>query len=174
MWSKIKDQSWNTHYGLYTYKSNKHQLPLLSLIGTTCLNSTFYSAFWFLLQEQKEDFTWFLTILRTLYRRLDLKDSKVIVTDWDAALMAVISKVFPHTTNLLCLWHINKCVQVEWKPVFQDAENPEEEWQSFCEKWGSFIYAKTKEAYNSAWTCLSNTYKDSFFLTRWTTCRTFS
>lgn len=84
---------------------------------------------------------------------MDLKDPKAIFTDRDAALMATIHKVFLRTTNLLCLWHINKCVQAKWKAGFQDAENPEEEWQSFCEKWGNVVYAKIEEAYDSAWTC---------------------
>lgn len=113
------------------FKSNKYQLLLLNIVGITCLNSPFYVAFGFLFQEQKKDFTKFLTIFRTLYRQLDLKNSKVIITDQDAALMAAIYKVFLH---LLCLWHINKYIQAEWKLVFHDTENPKEEWQSFCEK----------------------------------------
>ena len=145
-----------------TYKSNKYRLPLLNVVGTTCLNTTFYVAFGFLLQERIEDFTWFLRILQTLYRRLDLEDPKVIVTDRDSALMAAIRNVFPHTKNLLCLWHINKCVQVEWKPVFQNTEKPEEEWQIFYNKWREVIYAKTENAYYSVWRLLSDTYKNIF------------
>lgn len=87
----------------WTYKSNKYQLPLLNVVGTTCLNTTFYAAFGFLLQKRTEDFAWFLRILRNLYARLDLQDLKVIVTVRDAALMSAIRKVFPNTTNLLCL-----------------------------------------------------------------------
>lgn len=96
-----------------TYKSNKYCLLLLNVVGTTCLNTTFYSAFGFLLQERIEDFIWFLRILQTLYRQLDLEDLKIIVTDRDSALMAAIRKIFPHTENLLCLWRINKCVQAK-------------------------------------------------------------
>lgn len=39
-----------------TYKSNKYRLPLLNVVGTTCLNTTFYVTFGFLLQERKDDF----------------------------------------------------------------------------------------------------------------------
>ena len=91
-----------------TYKSNKYRLHLLNVVGTICLNGTFYVAFDFLLWEKKEDFTWFLTILHSLYQQLDLEDPKVIVTDRDIALMAAIYEIFPRTTNLLCLWHIKK------------------------------------------------------------------
>lgn len=145
-----------------TYKSNKYRLPLLNVVGTTSLNTTFYAAFGFLLQERTEDFVWFLRILRNLYARLDVEDPKVIVTDRDAALMSAIREVFPKTTNLLCLWHINKSVQAEWKPVFHNSEDPNEEYGKFYEKWGSVVYAKTQEAYDSAWKELSERYKGSF------------
>lgn len=117
-----------------TYKSNKYCLPLLNVVGTTCLNTTFYAAFGFLLQERIGDFTWFLRILQTLYRQLDLEDLKVIVTNWASTLMAAIGNVFPHTKNLLCLWHMSKCVQAEWKPIFENTEKPEEELQIFYNK----------------------------------------
>lgn len=48
--------------------------------------------------------------------------------------MAAIYKIFPRITNLLCLWHINKYVQSEWKPIFQDLQRSEEEWITFYEK----------------------------------------
>lgn len=83
-----------------TYKFNKYRLPLLNVVRTTCLNTTFYAAFGFLLQERTEDFVWFLRILRNLYARLDLEDPKVIVTDRDAALMSAICEVFPKTTSV--------------------------------------------------------------------------
>ncbi len=51
-----------------TYKSNKYRLLLLNVVGIIYLNNTFYVAFKFLFQEKKEDFIWFLTILRTLYK----------------------------------------------------------------------------------------------------------
>ena len=97
----------------YTYKSNKYRLLLLNVVGKTCLNGSYYVAFGFLLQEKKGDFTWFLIILCSFYQRLDLKDPKVIVSNWDIALMTAIHEIFPQTINLLYLWHINKCVQSE-------------------------------------------------------------
>ena len=86
-----------------TYKSNKYRLLLLNIVGTTCLNTTFYVAFAFFLHKRKDDFIWFLTMLRNLCRRLDLTDPKVIMIDRDIAMMAAIRKISSHTTNLLCL-----------------------------------------------------------------------
>ena len=72
------------------------------------------------------------------------------MTDQEILLMAAIYKIFPHITNLLCLWHINKCVQGKWKQVFQNVKNSEEEWEKFHEKWRNVVYAKTEEAYTPA------------------------
>ena len=45
---------------------------------------------------------------------------------------------------------------------FSECQNSEEEWENFHEKWRNVVYAKTEEAYTSAWTHLSNTYKNSY------------
>lgn len=88
------------------YKSNKYCLPLLNIVGTTYLNITFYAVFGFPLKQWIKDFVLFLRIPWILYKSLDLEDPKVIVTDRDIILMAVIYELFPNTTNLLYLWHI--------------------------------------------------------------------
>ena len=40
-----------------TYKTNCFKLPLLNIVGTTCLNTTFFIAFCFLHSEEEESFT---------------------------------------------------------------------------------------------------------------------
>lgn len=81
--------------------TNKYRLLLLNVVGTTCLNTTFYAAFGFLLQEWIKDFTWSLKILRTLYRRLNLGRSKSLY--YRSRFCVNGCEVFPHTENLLCL-----------------------------------------------------------------------
>jgi hypothetical protein len=39
-----------------TYKTNKFKLPLLNIVGTICLNSSFYASFCFLAQEEEGDY----------------------------------------------------------------------------------------------------------------------
>ena len=100
-----------------TYKTNIYKLPLISTMGTTALNTSFYVGFAFLRQERKEDYVWFLQQLKTLYRMLHISYPKVVVNDRDIGLMAAIYSVFPDTRHLLCLWHIHRNVQEHWKPV---------------------------------------------------------
>jgi hypothetical protein len=43
-----------------TYKTNDYGLPLLVVVGITCMYMSFYAAFTFLPREDKEDFVWAL------------------------------------------------------------------------------------------------------------------
>ena len=43
-----------------TYKTNRYKTPLLVITGSTAINSSFYIAFCFLAQEEKEDYMWAL------------------------------------------------------------------------------------------------------------------
>lgn len=72
---------------------------MLNIIKTIYLNSIFYTTFSFFLQKQKEDFIWFFIIFHTLYRRLDLKNRKIIITNRDIVLIAIIKEVLLYTTN---------------------------------------------------------------------------
>lgn len=90
--------------------------------------------FSFFLQKKKSDFICFLTILQSFYQQLDLENPKIIITDWDIVFMATINKIFPQTTNLLYLRYINKCIQSERKPIFQDWKRPKEEYITFYKK----------------------------------------
>lgn len=95
---------------------------------TTCLNITFYIAFEFLFHKQKEDFVQIFIILCNLYRQLDLTDPKIIVIDWDIALMVGIHEIF----------------------FLYIIKNLEKEIEKFEEKQKNIVYAKTKKAYTSA------------------------
>ena len=70
----------------YTYKTNKFKLPLLNIVGTTYLNSTFHMTFCFMAKEDKESYFWVLEQLKKLYE--STSDSSIIVMDRDLALMA--------------------------------------------------------------------------------------
>lgn len=50
-----------------TYKSNKYQLLLLNIVGTTSLNTTFYVVFEFLLQKKKKKILYSFLPFFTLY-----------------------------------------------------------------------------------------------------------
>jgi MULE transposase domain len=89
-----------------TYKTNKFKIPLLNIVGTTCLGENFYVAFAFLAKEEKEDYTWALEQLRGIFENPN--QLKVTITDCERALLNGLRTVFPTSERLLCIWHIEK------------------------------------------------------------------
>src|SRR5437763_12432875 len=71
-----------------TYKTNRFKMPLLIIIGTTCLNLSYYTAFCFLRQAKEEDYIWALEQLKTLY--LPYTRTEVFLTDRELALINVL------------------------------------------------------------------------------------
>ena len=60
-------------------------MPLLNIVGTTCLNKNYHVAFCFLAKEEEEDYVWALEQLRGL---LTMNTSiHVLVTDREIALI---------------------------------------------------------------------------------------
>ena len=65
------------------------------------------------------------------------------MTDRELALMNAIEDVFPSTTSLLCVWHINKNVFANCKTHFVIAE----EFDIFMANWNNLVYSTTKAEY---------------------------
>ena len=93
-----------------TYKTNRFNMLLLDILGSTGLGKTFYVAFIFLSGETEEDYHAGLKMLGDIIKRREIESPKVIVTDQDLGLIKAVDTVFSNTANLLCLWHINKNV----------------------------------------------------------------
>ena len=82
------------------YKTNKFKMPLLIIVGSTSLNTSFYVAFVFLRHEQEENFCWALQYLKAA---IDTScQSAVLVIDRDLALMNIIASIFLDTAHLFC------------------------------------------------------------------------
>ena len=104
-----------------TYKTNKYKMPLLDIIGISSFNTSFFSCFVFLQKEEEEDYVWALTKFGKI---LGIDNYPlVIVSDRELALMNAIKVVFPRTTNLLCVWHIEKNILVNCKRHFEKGED---------------------------------------------------
>ena len=84
-----------------TYKTNRYKLPLISTMGTTALNTSFYVGFAFLRQERKEDYFWFLQQLKTLYRMLNISYPKVVVNDRDIGVIAMVLWYYDYSRSSL-------------------------------------------------------------------------
>ncbi|XP_077246001.1 protein FAR1-RELATED SEQUENCE 5-like [Tasmannia lanceolata] len=111
-----------------TYKTNKYKMPLFDVVGVTSFNTSFYSCFAFLQNEEVEDYRWALEKFNVMLG--DDSQPVVIITDRELALMKAIQVIFPRAANLLCLWHIEKNVLSKCKSFFDDGND-----------WKVFLYA---------------------------------
>ncbi|XP_068339031.1 protein FAR1-RELATED SEQUENCE 2-like [Pyrus communis] len=103
-----------------TYKTNKYKMPLLDIIGVSSFNTSFYSCFAFMQKEEEEDYVWALSMFSKL---LGIDNHPVaIISDRELALMKAIESVFPRTTNILCVWHIEKNILTNYSGL-HDFEN---------------------------------------------------
>jgi hypothetical protein len=103
-----------------TYRTNKFKMPLLNIVGTTCLNKNFHIAFCFLAKEEEGDYTWALQELKELM--VDGMKIGVAITDREVTLINACRHVFPQTIRLLCTWHVEMNVLTHAAELFQKGE----------------------------------------------------
>ena len=154
-----------------TYNTNKFNMPLFTITGVTSMKRSFTIGMAFLGGEQFEEFRWVLCQLRPLYHDSPLNAPCSIVTDCDTALMKAIKDVFPVSQNLLCLWHIFKCITTHCKSAFfpKEAENQQEssettakrkqEWKDFTNEWYKVVQSRTYINFNANWDTLCEKYQ---------------
>lgn len=137
----------------YTYKTNKYKMPLLDIIGVSCFNTSFYSGFAFLKNEDEDSYEWALNAFKKILG--DSNQPSVIITDRELALMNGIKKVFPTTTSLLCIWHIQKNVFSNCKTYFEHADD----FDIFMSTWNVVAYSTTEALFNKNWADFELFYK---------------
>jgi hypothetical protein len=126
-----------------TYKTNRYKLPLLHFIGLSAVGKSFSVGFCFLKSETRADYSWALNAFHECFDTYP----KVLVTDNEDALISASSQVFPHTSNLLCIWHLNKNVVTNCKDCFPTAQ----EFDTFLEDWNDVIRSNTELQFDEAW-----------------------
>ncbi|GJU05403.1 PKS-NRPS hybrid synthetase [Tanacetum coccineum] len=136
-----------------TYKTNKYKMPLLDIIGVLCFNTSFYSGFAFLKNEDEDSNEWALNAFKKILG--DSNQPSVIITDRELALLNGIKKVFPTTTSLLCIWHIKKNVFSNCKTYFEHAED----FDIFMSTWNVVAYSTTEALFNNNWADFELFYK---------------
>jgi hypothetical protein len=77
-------------------------VPLLSIVRTTRLNTTFYIANIFLARKEKADYIWAITQLQQLGLTIH-QILKVIFINKEDALAAAIKEVFPKARQFYCI-----------------------------------------------------------------------
>ena len=137
-----------------TYKTNRYKMPLLVITGVTALNTSFFVGFCFMAAEKTSDYVWVLEQLKLLYTELHLSHPAVVLTDCERGLINALRSVFPGSSHLLCVWHIDKNVLVNCRKHF----DTEESWQAFYKAWHLIMYAKTEAEYEDQWIDLQQIY----------------
>ena len=136
-----------------TYKTNRFNMPLLNICGSTSTKKTFSVASVFLEGEKIQHYFWALRQLLQLLADESIAFPRVTVTDRDVALIKALSS-FPQlrdSVNLLCKWHINQNVLAKCKHYFPPAKKVGKKivkaltFDTFLLKWKSLINS-TNEA----------------------------
>ncbi|RKK51097.1 hypothetical protein BFJ69_g17956 [Fusarium oxysporum] len=144
-----------------TYKTNKHAMPLLDMVGVDSCQRSFCIAFAFLSGETEEDYSWALQHLKSLYEH-DLPS--VILTDrWPAAMNASATW-FPFSKALLCLWHVNKAVLQHCRPVLilSGGDQPEKTWDEFYASWHSIVASPTEAIFQERLASFERKYAEKY------------
>lgn len=131
-----------------TYKTNRFNLPLLHIVGTTNTHRTFTVAMCFLQSKVTAQYEWALTQLKeVIYQNKNanstVKMPQTFATDAEQALSNAIGMIFPDATHILCVWQININVAKHCKSKFTEPE-----WTEFMKIWNNFVASDTTVDYN--------------------------
>ena len=120
-----------------TYRTNKYKLPLLHILGCTNLQTFFSAGFCFLSNETLADYYW---AIANFLLKTGVQQPRVFISDQDEALKISARSLLPGVPQLLCVWHINKNVQIKAQQTWRDADGvTKEEKQRIAEQRASFM-----------------------------------
>jgi hypothetical protein len=126
-----------------TYKTNRFNMPLVNICGSSGNNMTPQFAVAFLSGEKKPDYTWTMECFIELLDRESIPRPKCFVTDRELALLNTLDDLFPKSDHILCRWHVNMNVVAKTKKHFKT----QEEFDAFWKDWTAVIEATTLEEY---------------------------
>src|SRR2546421_2850316 len=135
-----------------TYRTNKFKMPLLNIVGTTCLNKNYHVAFCFLAKEEEEDYVWALKQLQDLLATN--ASIHVLVTDRELALINACRQIFPEAAWLLCIWHIEKNILTHAAEFFEKGIARD----TFIKAWTKVVHSTSIQAYEDNWNEFQNEY----------------
>lgn len=120
-----------------TYKTNKHMLPLLHVVGVTGTSDSFTVACCFLADETMESYLWTIQVIE----RCLSKTPSVVVTDNETALITAIQSTWPRCRVHLCTWHISKNIVTNCKTTGMSSAA----FDAILRGWHGLVYRSTTE-----------------------------
>lgn len=94
-----------------TYKTNRFELPLMEVTGSTGLNTSFSIAWCLMGSEKTHDYQWVLSQIDSIMSIHDIDYPNVLLHDYEKALIRAMRTVWPDIPSQLCAWHVGKNVQ---------------------------------------------------------------
>jgi len=85
-----------------TYRVNKYKLPLVLFTGFDYRGKNVLLGVAIVNDETEETYDW---VFRSFFKLHLQRMPKIIVTDHDLAIQAVLIKTYPEITHILCMWH---------------------------------------------------------------------
>ncbi|KAI1000015.1 hypothetical protein K3495_g8185 [Podosphaera aphanis] len=123
-------------------------MPLLNIMGQTCLGTSFNIGSCFLSGETQADYEWALkTGLQSLFIMLHLSSPVVWVTDREIALIRAIQSLHSGTSIVLCVWHINMDVRGYASKLLMQTELVKD----LIKDWENVVYRNTDINYMDNW-----------------------
>ncbi|GKA62883.1 PKS-NRPS hybrid synthetase [Tanacetum coccineum] len=124
----------------------------------------------FLKKEDTESYVWALKAFKEFLGPSN--QPAVIMSDRELALMSSIKDVFPSTTSLLCIWHIQKNVFSNCKKDFEHADA----FNVFMSMWNIVAYSTTEPLFDKNWAEFELDYKDKlhsvdYIKSTWLPCK---
>lgn len=90
---------------------------MVDIVGKTATGFTIFIACAFVSDEREPTYQWVLERLRDILKKNQIPHPLTIFSDDADSLLAAIATVFPGTTALLCVWHIQKTIEKSLKPM---------------------------------------------------------
>jgi len=104
-----------------TYKVNRFNVLLLSIIGTTSVNTTFQIASIFLVGKHRSDYYWAMKCLKRMADEFKVLVNVIFIND-EPALALAIAQVFLEARQFYCIFHINQAVLAQIKKKCLEAD----------------------------------------------------
>lgn len=158
-----------------TYKTNVFKMPLVNIVGRAANGRTFYLACAFVSDEKESAYQWVLECLRESLHKNHIPLPLTIFSDDAESLLAAIATIFPSTTSLLCIWHIQKNIEKRLRPliaqdllVYQEKEGDIRDeinslWNTAKDLFSDVIFASTVEEMEAQWESFKKVYKHQVF-----------
>ena len=124
-------------------------MPPLHIIGMTAFNTMFKLGVCVLAMQRFENYMWAMSKLSKVWENGSVQN--VIVTDRELALLNAIHQIFPLSTNILCIWHINKNIIVYYKKY----DEGQETFDAFMQLWNVLVSSTSEENYEKKLSYLS-------------------